>query len=58
MPVRYPGAGDIAATSLDQDTGVVVESIRIWIAYHGLARLAGGQTGQWARNSKRVTVIW
>jgi hypothetical protein len=45
MPVRYPGAEGIAAASLDQDTGVVVESIRIWIAYRGLARLAGGQTG-------------
>jgi hypothetical protein len=45
MPVRYPGAEDIAAASLDQDTGVVVWSIRIWITYRGPARLADGQTG-------------
>jgi hypothetical protein len=45
MPVRYPGAEDIAAASLDQDTGVVVESVRIWIAYRGLARPADGQAG-------------
>jgi hypothetical protein len=41
----YPGAGDIAASSLDQAADVVVESIRIWIAYRRLARLADGQTG-------------
>jgi hypothetical protein len=35
MPVRYPGAEDLAAASLDQDTGVVVESVRIWIACRG-----------------------
>ena len=60
MRVRYPGAEDIAAASLDQDTGVVVESIRIWIACRG-DRLRRTQTqrplardGRPSRKTKRT----